>query len=176
MTGLCQGGSRLVQILERPQPCLISRDRLAEQIVQEHLQHFQHLVLCGGFQTMDEGHERRDPGRRWHAADGLSLGAVGEGAKDAIRLGGMRTFIGMVIPSARTAFNQSIAARIGGPLMRVGPERIWSSKETRPPSGTSSSRCNWSFCWQGDPPRQQLMKWRLSAHLLSNTVSLGFRE
>ena len=25
---------------------------------------------------MDEGHERRDPARRWHAADGLSLGAV----------------------------------------------------------------------------------------------------
>ncbi len=39
-------------------------------------------------------------------------------------------FNGTVIPSARTAFNRSIAARIAGPLMRVGPERIWSSKET----------------------------------------------
>jgi hypothetical protein len=67
-------------------------------------------------------------------------------AKDAIRLEGMWAFIGTVIPSARTAFNRSIAARIAGPLMRVGPERIWSSKETRSPSGTSSSRCNWSFC------------------------------
>jgi hypothetical protein len=62
-------------------------------------------------------------------------------AKDAIQLGGMRAFIGTVIPSARTAFNRSIAARIAGPLMRVGPERIWSSKETRSPYGTSSSRC-----------------------------------
>ena len=79
MTGLCQGGSRLVQILQCPQArLLVGFFGIAEQVVQEDLQHFQNIILSRRFEAVDKGRERGQAASGWHAADGLSLGAVGE--------------------------------------------------------------------------------------------------
>jgi hypothetical protein len=136
-----------MQILECAEPCpLIGCDRLAKHIVHQHLEHFDHIILRGSRQWTKATNVARRRGagmclRAW------ALARLAKCATEAIRLDGMRAFIGMLISSARTLFNRSIAARIAGPLTRVGPEGIWSSKETRSPSGTSScytySRRRW---------------------------------
>src|ERR1700693_5209096 len=68
----------------------------------------------------------------------VTLARLAKRANAAIRLSGIRAAAGKVMPSSRTDFSRSIAARRAGPLTRVGPERSLSSQEPRLPSGTVS--------------------------------------
>src|ERR1700736_4944508 len=65
----------------------------------------------------------------------VTLARLAKRANAAIRLSGIRAAAGRVMPSSRTDFSRSIAARRAGPLTRVGPERSLSSQDPRLPFG-----------------------------------------
>ena len=70
--------------------------------------------------------QRRDSGRR-STTETLALSA--KRASTAIRLGGIDTVFGIVMPRSRTSRNRSRARTSDGPLTLTGPLRNFSSTE-----------------------------------------------
>lgn len=77
--GCGQGGRGLIEILEGAQArLLIGLAGGAEELVQQHVQHFDHVVLGGRLQAVHEGDQRGQATRRWQSRDGGDLGGAGE--------------------------------------------------------------------------------------------------
>jgi hypothetical protein len=86
-----------------------------------------------------------------------SYSRLAKRAKDAIRLDGMRAFIGTMIPSARTASIDRSLRESPDRWMRVGPKA--NLVEQRNPIALRHEQrpLQLVFLLQGDPPRQQLI-------------------
>ena len=54
--GRCQYGGGPIEILKASQPrLLVGFSGIAEKFVEQHIKHFDHVVLRGRFQAVDEG-------------------------------------------------------------------------------------------------------------------------
>lgn len=93
--------------------------RLCKHVVHQHLEHFEHLILRGRLQAMDEGHQCGEAPGLGHAAYGLSLGAVGkarQGCDPARRNTCFHRYADTERPrTLRDSFNLPVARQIGCP-------------------------------------------------------------
>ena len=69
----------LVQVLQGAQPRFsVGLRRMAEEVVQQHLEDFERFILGRGFQAMDEGDQRRQTACRSKPGDRGNLGRTGK--------------------------------------------------------------------------------------------------